>query len=144
MAAFSPEDGVGEEQNLAVSHGTLPLNDLALAEAIAHAVCELPGVASMSPGFPSIHATYGPGGHINGVVLQRRLPDELVVDLYVVAARSELIAAPRQGGAHEAVREQRPGLLALGQQIRETVARTIAQLGLSPSLTVNVTLDDIC
>ncbi|HLI70898.1 MAG TPA: hypothetical protein VKV19_14165 [Ktedonobacteraceae bacterium] len=144
MVAFSPKDGAEERQKLAVSHEFFPLNDLALARAIAHAVCKLPGVAEMSPGFSSIHATYGPGGHIDGVVLQRRLPDELMVDLYVVAARSELRAPPCRGNAHEAVAEQMPRLLVLGQQIRETAARTIAQLGLSTSLTVNVTLDDVC
>lgn len=137
MATFSPENMEREKQ----PGEALPLTDLALARAIAQAVCDIPGVAEMSPGLSAMQATYGPGGHINGVVLHH-LPGELIVDVHVVAY-SELPVAFRHAEARETMAEQTPSLLALGQQIRERAARTIAQLGLSTLLTVNVALDDI-
>jgi uncharacterized alkaline shock family protein YloU len=114
--------------------------DMVLADAIAHAIGAVPGVAGLGQGLFAKAATYGPGKHIAGVVLQHLAPGELSVEIHVVLdeaacmkALSELAPGPTKT----------PILLRFTESIRNTVSQTLEHLGLSAPSAVNVTIDDI-
>jgi hypothetical protein len=74
--------------------GLMP--DMVLADAIAHAIGAVPGVAGLGQGLFAKAATYGPGKHIAGVVLQHLAPGELSVEIHVVLDEAGISTGPNQ------------------------------------------------
>ncbi len=60
------------------------LSDTDIANAMVHAIRDVPGVLDMGQGLFAKAATYGPGKHIAGIALQHPTPGELSVEAHVV------------------------------------------------------------
>jgi hypothetical protein len=125
----------------ASSEVTVRLSDLHLAQAIARAVCRIPGVLEMSPGRFALEATYGPGMHVSGVVLRHPTPDALIVEVRVILMESALAASSPfvsvTGTGEKVV------LLQMASRIRTAIARTLHRLGVDILTRIDVAFDDV-
>ncbi len=110
--------------------------DLQLAQALAAAVCQVPGVLEMSAGRFAREGTYGPGAYVRGVVLHRPTPATLEVAVHVVVAAEALLvsAAGLEGSA---------ALPHLGEQIRAAVIRALPRAERRRLAAVHVSFDDL-
>src|SRR6266566_856213 len=72
---------------------TEQMNDMVIANAIAHAIRGMPGVLDMGQGLFAKAATYGPGRHVSGIVLQHPTPESLSVEVHVVLEEASFIKA---------------------------------------------------
>ena len=130
----------GEAQTPTAPLASERLNDLVLANAIAHAIRDVPGVLDMGQGLFAKVATYGPGKHINGVVLRHSSSGELSIEVNVVLDETTIIKAYSDLSSSS---DNTPVLLRCTDHIRSVVSHTIAHLGLQVPITVDVTIDDI-
>jgi hypothetical protein len=130
----------GEAQTPTSPLASERLDDLVLANAIAHAIRDVPGVLDMGQGLFARVATYGPGKHINGVVLRHPSSGELSVEVNVVLDETTIIKAYSDVSSSS---DNTPVLLRCTDHIRSVVSHTIAHLGLQVPITVDVTIDDI-
>ena len=119
---------------------TEQINEMVIANAIAHAIRAIPGVLDMGQGLFAKAATYGPGKHIPGIVLRRLAPGELSVDIHVVLDEATFFEALTDvsSGADDT-----PILLRFTSMIRVVIVQTFEHLGLPAPTTVDVTIDDI-
>lgn len=145
MSSPTPEEVAVDRQAVSVQPVAAHLSDLDLARVIASAVRQAPGVLEMSPGRFALQATYGPGEHVSGVVLQHPTPDTLSIAVHVVVAEAALRAAFDEADPSQLApaAEQRPLLLRLAEQIRTVVSQAADTLGLPALLAIDVALDDI-
>ena len=117
-------------------------SDVRIAEVIARAASDVPGVAALSPGNPPAAATYGPGQTVHGIVLHHRPRGTLVVEVHVVAGDAEL-------GSMLASRRADPGaepnavLPALAEEIRSQVARAMRDMAMRAPASVDIYVDDL-
>jgi len=116
------------------------LSDLVIADAIAHAIRDVPGVLDMGQGLFARAATYGPGKHIAGIVLQYRAPGVLSVEAHVVLDETTFLKALSDISSNS---DHTPILLRFTDHIRAVVSQTGEHLGLPVSTMVDVTIDDI-
>lgn len=145
MSSPTPEEVAVDMQAVSVQPVSAHLSDLDLAKVIAYAVRQAPGVLEMSPGRFALEATYGPGEHVSGVVLQHPTPDTLSIAVHVVVAEAALRAAFDEAALSKLApdAEQRPMLLRLAEQIRTVVSEATDALGLPSLRAVDVALDDV-
>jgi len=119
---------------------TEQMNDMVIANAIAHAIRGMPGVLDMGQGLFAKAATYGPGRHIAGIILRRPAPGELSVEIHVVLDEATFIEALSDVSASAS---DTPILLRFTGMIRVVVVQTFEHLGLPAPTMVDVTIDDI-
>src|SRR5215467_1176801 len=60
------------------------LSDTVIADTLVHAIRAVPGVLDMGQGLFAKAATYGPGRHVLGIVIQHPTQDSLSVEVHVV------------------------------------------------------------
>ncbi len=116
------------------------LSDTDIANAIVHAIRDVPGVLDMGQGLFARVATYGPGKHITGIALQHPTPGELSIDVHVVLDERFLNKALSDGSSSS---DTTPILLRFTDQVRAVVSQTLEHLGLPVPLMIDVTIDDI-
>jgi len=145
MSSPTPEGVAVDMQAVSVQPLSAYLSDLDLARVIASAVRQVPGVLEMSPGRFALEATYGPGEHVSGVVLQHPTPDTLSVAVHVVVAEAAFRAAFDEATLSQLAPdpEQCPMLLRLAEQIRTVVSQAADTLGLPALVAIDVALDDV-
>ena len=121
------------------------LNDMVIANAIVHAIRAVPGVLDMGQGLFAKAATYGPGKHVSGIVLQHPTQDTLSVEVHVVLEEAAFIKAYSEISSSNASSssDTTPMLLRFTDQIRAVVTQTLEHLSLPVSTMVDVTIDDI-
>ena len=121
------------------------LNDMVIANAIVHTIRAIPGVLDMGQGLFAKAATYGPGKHVSGIVLQHPTPESLSVEVHVVLEEASFIKAYSEisGSDTSSSSGTTPMLLRFTDQIRAVVNQTLEHLGLPVSTMVDVTIDDI-
>ena len=129
-----------DAQSPTIQMATEPMNDMVIANAIAHAIRGVPGVLDMGQGLFAKAATYGPGKHIAGIVLRHPAPGELLVEVHVVLDVTTFIKALSDVNSSSA---KTPILLRFTDLIRTVVSQTFEHLGLPAPSTVDVTIDDI-
>ena len=116
------------------------LSDIDIANAMVHAIRDVPGVLDMGQGLFAKAATYGPGKHIAGIALQHPTPGELSVEVHVVLDERFLNKALSDGSSSS---DTTPILLRFTDQVRAVVSQTLEHLGLPVPTKVDVTIDDI-
>jgi hypothetical protein len=116
------------------------LSDMDIANAIAHAIRDVPGVLDMGQGLFAKAATHGPGKHIVGIVLRHPAPGVLSVEAHVVLDETTFIKALSDASSSS---DKTPILLRFTDQIRAVVSQTFEHLGLPVPTMVDVTIDDI-
>ena len=116
------------------------LSDTDIANAIVHAIRDVPGVLDMGQGLFAKAATYGPGKHIAGIALQHPAPGELSVEVHVVLDERFLNKALADVSSSS---DTAPILLRFTDQVRAAVSQTLEHLGLPVPLMIDVTIDDI-
>jgi hypothetical protein len=129
------------------SSGMTPehLSDIVIADAIVHAIRAVPGVLDMGQGLFVKAATFGPGKHVPGVVIQHPTSDSLSVEVHVILEEASFAKAYSDISGSDASSRTgtTPILLRFTDQIRATVTQTLEHLGLPISTMVDVTIDDI-
>ena len=120
-------------------------SDVRIAEVIAQAVSEVPGVAALSPGHLATAATYGAGQTVHGVVLRHRARGAFVVEVHVVADEAELgsMLASRRANPGAPGVEPTAVLPALAEQVRSRVARAMRDMAMHAPAAVDVYFDDL-
>jgi hypothetical protein len=116
-----------------------------IAEAIARAVGEVPGVAALSPGRDVTVATHGPGKAVRGIVMHQRADGSLEVEVHVVVAEAALEGMLARLRADPATPDaaQKAVLPVLAEEIRRHVVRAVqGAVGRAPAL-VDVYFDDL-
>ena len=116
------------------------LSDTDIANAIVHAIRDVPGVLDMGQGLFAKVATYGPGKHIAGIALQHPTPGELSVEMHVVLDERFLNKALSDVSSSS---DTTPILLRFTDQVRAVVSQTLEHLGLPVPIMIDVTIDDI-
>ena len=121
------------------------LNDMVIANTIALAVRAVPGVLDMGQGLFAKAATYGPGKHVQGIVIQHPTADSLSIEAHVILEEASFTKAYSEISGSEASSRTgtTPILLRFTDQIRAAVTQTLEHLGLPASTVVDVTIDDI-
>ncbi len=142
LDAGTGAQGVQESsQRMAPEH----LSDTVIADAIVHAIRSVPGVLDMGQGLFAKAATFGPGKHVSGVVIQHLTPDTLSVEAHVILEEAAFTKAYSEITGTDASSRSgtTPKLLNFTDQIRSVVAQTLEHLGLPVSTMVDVTIEDI-
>jgi uncharacterized alkaline shock family protein YloU len=121
------------------------LSDTMIADAIVHAIQAVPGVLKMGQGLFAKAATFGPGKHVQGIVIQHPTTDSLSIETHVILEEASFTKAYSEISGSEASSRTgtTPILLRFTDQIRAAVTQTLEHLGLAVSTVVNVTIDDI-
>jgi hypothetical protein len=121
------------------------LSDTFIANAIVHAVRAVPGVLDMGQGLFAKAATFGPGKHVQGIVIQHPTADSLSIEAHVILEEAAFTKAYSEISGSEASSRSgtTPILLRFTDQIRAAVTQTLDHLGLPVSTMVDVTIDDI-
>ena len=145
MLPLDAESGAVEAQAPSTQDVPEHLSDIVLANAIVDAIRAVPGVVDIGQGLFSKAATYGPGKHINGVVLRHSASGELAVEVYVVLEEASFIKAFSDVSHSDASSSSgtTPVLLRFTGEVRAAVNQTLAHLGLPVPTMVDVTIDDI-
>jgi len=128
-------------QRMAPAH----LSDIVIADDIVQAIYTVPGVLEMGQGLFAKAATFGPGKHVSGIVIQHPTSDSLSVEVHVILEEATFNRAYSEiSGSDVSSRTgSTPALLRFTDQIRSVVAQKLEQLDLPASTTVDVTIDDI-
>ena len=116
------------------------LSDTDIANAMVHAIRDIPGVLDMGRGLFAKAVTYGPGKHVAGIALQHPSPGELSVEAHVVLDERFLNKALSNVSSSP---NTTPILLRCTDQVRAVVSQTLEQLGLPAPLMIDVTIDDM-
>jgi hypothetical protein len=129
-------------------------DDVAVVVSLAQAIRSLPYVADLSAGRYGVAVTYGPGQRISGIVLRRPIPTEddahlpSVVETHIVLTAEVVRAFPEQRLSSAQSQQagttvQRPVLLDLAEEIRQTLEREIRSLRPSESWVIDIALEDL-
>jgi hypothetical protein len=136
-------DGPLADTALPAQTGSVPAlgSDLALAQATAEAVREVPGVLELSSGRSVLAATYGVRQHVTGVVIHHPRPGETSIEVHAVLGG----LTPRGTALETGVASTRRQavLLDVAETIRGTVDRVAFTLQLPTLLGVDVYIDDL-
>ena len=121
------------------------LSDTMIAEAIVYAVQAVPGVLEMGQGLFAQAATFGPGKHVQGIVIQHPTVDSLSIETHVILEEASFTRAYSEIAGSDASSRTgtTPILLRFTDQVRAAVTQTLEHLGLPVSTLVDVTIDDI-
>lgn len=120
-------------------------DDVRTAELIARVVCDVPGVAGLSPGHGGTAATHGPGKAVVGVVVHHHANDSLVFEVHVVVAEAylESMLARSRTSAATPDAAQAGVLPALAEAIRSHIARAVQDTEIRVPTSVDVYFDDL-
>ena len=120
-------------------------SDTVIADAIVHAIQAVPGFLEMGQGLFAKATTFGPGKHVQGIVIQHPTADSLSVEAHVILEEASFSKAYSEISGSEASSRTgtTPILLRFTDQIRGAVTQSLEQLGLPVSTVVDVTIDDI-
>lgn len=124
-------------------------HDVRIAELIARAVCDVPGVAGLSPGHDVTAATHGPGKAVVGVVIHHHANDTFASEVHVVVAESHvesMLTNLRAGTAAPSAAPdaaQAAVLPALAEAIRSHIARALRHAKMRAPTSVDVYFDDL-
>ncbi|HEX9415014.1 MAG TPA: hypothetical protein VF916_16040 [Ktedonobacterales bacterium] len=120
-------------------------SDVRIAERIARAVCDVPGVAGLSPGHHVTAATHGPGKAVVGVVVHHRANDSFEIEVHVVVAESDLgsMFASLRAGAAAPDAAQTALLPALAEEIRSHIVRALQDMKMRAPTAVAIYCDDL-
>lgn len=140
MLPLDAGSGKAETQTPTAQTVSERLNDMDIANAIAHAIRDVPGVLDMGQGLFARAATYGRGKHIAGIVLQHPAPGELSVEVHVVLDETTFLKALSDVSSSS---DKPPILPRFTDQIRAVVSQTFEHLDLPVPTMVDVTIDDI-
>jgi hypothetical protein len=140
MLPLDAGSGMEETETSTARKVSVRLNDTDIANAIVHAIRDVPGVLDMGQGLFAKAATYGPGKHIAGIALQHPAPGELSVEVHVVLDERFLNKALADVSSSS---DTAPILLRFTDQVRAAVSQTLEHLGLPVPLRIDVTIDDI-
>jgi len=145
MLPLDARSGTVEAQTPTVQMVSERLSDTDIANAIVHAIRDVPGVLDMGQGLFAKAATYGPGKNVAGIALQHPTPDELSVEAHVVLDEHFLIKALSDVSLSgvSSSSDTTPILLHFTDQIQAVVSQTLEHLGLPVPIMVDVTIDDI-
>ena len=140
MLPLDAESGTVETQ--AAPAPVLPghLSDLDIAQALVHAIRNVPGILDMGQGLFAQAATYGPGRRIAGIALEHPGAGELAVKVHVVLDERSLNEALTNAASSS---DPTPIMLRFTGQVRAIVSQTLEQLGLPLPKMVDVIVDDI-
>jgi hypothetical protein len=116
------------------------LNDMVIANAVAHAIRGVPGVLDLGQGLFAKAATYGPGKNIAGIVIQHRAPGELSVEIHVVLDETTFMKVLSDVSPGSA---KTPILLHFTDSIRTAVSQTMEHLSLPAPGAIDVSIDEI-
>jgi hypothetical protein len=121
------------------------LSDTVIADAIVNAIQAVPGVLDMGQGLFAKAATFGPGKHVEGIVIRHPTADSLLIETHVILEEASFIRAYSEISGSEASSRTgtTPILLRFTDQIRTAVTQTLEHLGLPASTVVDVTIDAI-
>lgn len=134
------------------------LHDLALAKALAQAVCVVPGIVEVATEDASgassglTAATYGPGERVRGVGITHPTPETLAITIHVVIAASLLYPAPAVLVSEYAIPSaQTTGqaspnaapLRLLADQVRAVLSDIVQRMGLPPPTVIDVVMADL-
>jgi hypothetical protein len=136
MLPLDAGSGMGEAQTPTAQKAPERLSDQVIADAIR----DVPGILDMGQGLVARAATYGPGKHIAGIVLQHRAPGELSVEAHLVLDETTFLKALSDIASNA---DHTPILLRFTDHIRAVVSQTVEHLGLPVPTMVDVTIDDI-
>jgi hypothetical protein len=130
-----------------VAHAADPdqRSDVRIAELVARAVCDVPGVVGLSPGHDVTAATHGPGKAVVGVVVHHRANDSLEIEVHVVVAESDVgsMLASLHTDATAPHASQTALLPALAEKIRSHIARALQDAEVGAPTSVDVYFDDL-
>jgi hypothetical protein len=140
MLPLDAGSGTGEAKTPTAKMVSERLSDLVIADAIAHAIRDVPGVLDMGQGLFARAATYGPGKHIAGIVFQHRAPGVLSVEAHVVLDETTFLKALSDISSNS---DHTPILLRFTDHIRAVVSQTVEHLGLPVPTMVDVIIDDM-
>ena len=128
-------------QRMAPEH----LSDTFVADAMVHAIRDVPGVLDMGQGLFAKAATFGPGKRVLGIVIQHPTADSLSIEAHVILEEASFTKAYSEISGPDASSRTgtTPILLRFTDQIRTAVTQTLEHLGLPASTLVDVTIDDI-
>lgn len=140
MLPLDAESGTVEAQRATAPLVPGRLSDTDIANALARAIRDVPGILDLGQGLFARAATYGPGKHVVGIALQHPSPGELSVEAHIVLDERSLNKAPSDVASSS---DTSPVLLRFTDQVRAVVSQTLEQLGLPLPILVNVTIDDI-
>lgn len=143
-----PTDGSPAEAVNPVERREAPpasMSDMTIAQAIAQAVREVPGVLDLSLGWSALVATYGAGQRVAGVVIHHPVPGETRVEVHAVlserhARTMRLDAAAGETGSRS---RRQPILIQIADQIRSAVERIASALRQPALVGVDVFIDDL-
>ena len=137
-------DAAGVQES---STGMTPehLSDTFVADAMVHAIRDVPGVLDMGQGLFAKAATFGPGKRVLGIVIQHPTADSLSIEAHVILEEASFTKAYSEISGPDASSRTgiTPILLRFTDQIRTAVTQTLEHLGLPASTLVDVTIDDI-
>jgi hypothetical protein len=140
MLPLDAGSGTGEAQTPTAQMVSERLSDMDIANAIVHAIRDVPGVLDMGQGLFARAATYGPGKHIAGIVFQHRAPGEILVEVHVVLDETTFLKALSDISSNS---DTTPILLRCTDHIRAVVSQTVEHLGLPVPTMVDVIIDDM-
>jgi hypothetical protein len=140
MLPLDAGSGTVEAQTPTAQMVSERLSDMDIANAIVHAIRDVPGVLDMGQGLFARAATYGPGKHIAGIVFQHRAPGVLSVEAHVVLDETTFLKALSDISSNS---DNTPILLRFTDHIRAVVSQTVEHLGLPVPTMVDVIIDDM-
>ena len=140
MLPLDAKSGTVAAQTPTVQMASGGTSDTDIANAIVHAIRNVPGVLDMGQGLFAKTATYGPGKNVAGIALQHPTPGELSVEAHVVLDEHFLIKALSDISSSS---DTTPILLHFTDQIQAVVSQTLEHLGLPAPILVDVAIDDI-
>lgn len=145
MLPHDAEFGASEDQEPSTRMTPEHLSDTVIADAIVHAIRAVPGVYDMGQGLFAKAATFGPGKHVPGVVIQHPTSDSLSVEVHVLLEEASFTKAYSEISSSDASSRSgtTPILLRFTDQIRAVVIQLLEHLGLPESTMVDVTIDDV-
>jgi uncharacterized alkaline shock family protein YloU len=120
------------------------VSDLALADAVAHAVQVVPGVAELSPGLVTPVATYGPGRSVAGVVIRHPTLETLAIEVHVDLSEAHCmwaVTAADDRGARDS--EGCAPITEVAHLVRGEVRRSTQDMTSSALVRVDVFIDDL-
>jgi hypothetical protein len=140
MLPLDAESGAVEAQASPAPVMPGRLSNLDIAQALVHAIRNVPGILDLGQGLFAQAATYGPGRRIAGVALEYPGAGELAVEVHVILDERTVNEALSNAASSS---DPTPIMMRFTGQVRAAVSQTLEQLGLPLPKMVDVIVDDI-